>query len=91
VIFDQGLSAIVIAGSANCQFDCIKFYLVNYDLQIGVTTHDCQWSNCHSEYNRAVEFGSVGKGTSIPMSNSGSLAISWPGTYTSESIDVQLI
>jgi len=38
-----------------------------------------------------VEFGSVGGGTVITNSNSGSLAVSWPGTYTYESIDVQMI
>lgn len=38
-----------------------------------------------------VEFGAVGGTTTIANSNSGSLAISWPNTYTSESLDVQMI
>ncbi len=38
-----------------------------------------------------VEFGAVGGGATIANSNSGSLAISWPNTYSSESIDVQII
>jgi hypothetical protein len=52
LIFDQGQVAISIVGSANCQFSLLKFYLMNYDLSISGATHDCQWSNCHSEYNR---------------------------------------
>jgi hypothetical protein len=38
-----------------------------------------------------AEFGSVGGGTNIASSNFGDLAFSWPNTYTSESIDVQIV
>jgi hypothetical protein len=59
VIFDQGLMAINIVRSANCQFSLLKFYVMNYDVSVGAGVADCQWSNCHSEYNRysAILFG----------------------------------
>ena len=59
VIIDQGSAGIVITGSANCQFDTLKFYNLHYDLQIGSTVYDCQWTNCHSEYNQytSILFG----------------------------------
>lgn len=38
-----------------------------------------------------IEFGAVGGGTSIPTSSSGLLAVSWPTTYTSVSIDIQVL
>jgi hypothetical protein len=52
VIFDQGQTGISIVGSQNCQFSTLKFYLINYDVSVGAGTCDCQWNNCHSEYNR---------------------------------------
>jgi len=52
VIFDQGQVGIDIVGSENCQFSLLKFYLLNYDVSVGAGAVDCQWSNCHSEYNR---------------------------------------
>lgn len=40
-----------------------------------------------------VEIGAVGGGTSVaaPFPNSGQLAVSWPDSYASETLDIQLI
>lgn len=47
--------------------------------------------NRNGKLSLNVAFGTVGGGTSIPSSDSGVLAISWPDAYSCESIDVQLI
>jgi hypothetical protein len=59
IIFDQGSVGINITNASNCQFDTLKFYNLHYDLQIGSTVYDCQWTNCHCEYNQytSILFG----------------------------------
>jgi hypothetical protein len=48
-------------------------------------------ANLNGLVSFTAEFGSVGGGSNIALSSSGDLAFSWPNTYTSESIDVQLV
>jgi hypothetical protein len=48
-------------------------------------------ANLNGVIATVVEFGTVGGTQTIALSNSGNLAISWPNTYTSESVDVQVL
>lgn len=48
-------------------------------------------ANTNGLLTLTAEFGAVGGTATIAESQSGDLAISWPNTYSSESIDVQLI
>jgi hypothetical protein len=59
VIFDQGQNGIVINNGSNIQASLMKFYLMHFDLTINSDTYDCQFSDCHSEYNQftSVLFG----------------------------------
>lgn len=52
IIIDQGLTGISLSGCGNIQGTTIKFFNTNFDLTIGSNTYDCQFTNCHSEFNQ---------------------------------------
>lgn len=62
IIIDQGLTGIAISGCGNFQATLLKFFNVHFDLSIGANCYDCQWSNCHSEFN---QFTSILLGDSV--------------------------